>query len=137
MVQMRIELIMVPVTDIDRARDFYAGLGWHVDFDQTVSEEIRFVQITPPGSACSIALGKGISEMVPGSLHAVQLVIDDADQALADLQARGIDAQGVQELAWGRFVFFADPDGNAYTLQELPAWSKAAEKAPEAEGAAG
>jgi hypothetical protein len=84
---MKIELILVPVTDVDRARDFWAGIGWHVDYDSTVSEEIRFVQITPPGSACSIAFGKGISPMAPGSLDAVQLVIPDADEALAMLNA--------------------------------------------------
>ena len=89
----KIELIAVPVTDVDRARDFWAGLGWHVDYDHTVSEEIRFVQITPPGSACSIAFGKGISTMEPGSLDAVQLVIPDADEALALLTERGVAAQ--------------------------------------------
>jgi len=117
---MKIELILVPVTDVDRARDFWAGIGWHVDFDSTVSEEIRFVQVTPPGSACSIAFGKGISPMAPGSLDAVQLVIADADAALALLTERGIEANGVAELAWGRFVDFRDPDGNHFMLQELP-----------------
>jgi predicted enzyme related to lactoylglutathione lyase len=120
----KIELIAVPVTDIDRARDFYAKLGWNVDHDQTVSEEIRFVQITPPGSACSIALGKGVSEMEPGSMKAIQLVVKDADAALALLTERGVAAEGVQDLAWGRFVYFSDPDGNAYSLQQLPAWSQ-------------
>jgi catechol 2,3-dioxygenase-like lactoylglutathione lyase family enzyme len=125
MVDMRIELIMVPVSDTDRARDFYAGLGWHVDHDQEVNEELRFVQVTPPGSACSIAFGKGISDMEPGSLRAVQLVIDDADEALAHLQSVGVAARGVDELAWGRFVNFSDPDGNTFTLQQLPEWSAA------------
>ena len=119
----KIELIAVPVTDVDRARDFYANLGWHIDHDQTVSEEIRFVQITPPGSACSIALGKGVSDMEPGSLRAVQLVVKDADAALALLTERGVEAQGVQDLDWGRFVYFSDPDGNAFTLQQLPEWA--------------
>ena len=121
----KIELIAVPVTDIDRARDFWAGLGWHVDYDNTVSEEIRFVQITPPGSACSIALGKGISPMEPGSLDAVQLVIADADAAHALLTEQGVDADAVDEQPWGRFVRFRDPDGNRFTLQQLPAWSAA------------
>jgi catechol 2,3-dioxygenase-like lactoylglutathione lyase family enzyme len=118
--EMKIELILVPVADVDRTRDFWSSIGWHVDHDTTVSDEIRFVQITPPGSACSIAFGKGISTMTPGSLDAVQLVIDDADEALALLTNRGVPAQGVQELAWGRFVSFHDPDGNHFTLQELP-----------------
>ena len=120
----KIELIAIPVTDVDRARDFYANLGWNVDHDQTVSEEIRFVQITPPGSACSIAFGKGVSDMEPGSMNAIQLVVNDADGALALLTERGVAAQGVQDLDWGRFVFFKDPDGNAYALQEMPDWSK-------------
>lgn len=117
---MRIELIMVPVSDVDRARDFYASIGWHVDFDQRVSEELRFVQITPPGSACSIAFGEGITDMAPGSLRALQLVVDDADAALAHLKDCGVQADGVQELDWGRFLFFTDPDGNTLTLQQLP-----------------
>jgi predicted enzyme related to lactoylglutathione lyase len=120
----KIELIAVPVTDVDRARDFYANLGWNVDHDQTVSEEIRFVQITPPGSACSIALGKGVSDMEPGSMKAIQIVVKDADAALAHLTERGVAAEGVQELGWGRFVYFSDPDGNAYTLQQLPEWAQ-------------
>lgn len=115
----KIELISVPVTDVDRARDFWAGIGWNVDYDHTVSEEIRFVQITPPGSACSIAFGKGISPMEPGSLDAVQIVIPDADAALALLTEKGVEAQGVDELDWGRFVSFRDPDGNRFTLQQL------------------
>ena len=120
----KIELIAIPVTDVDRARDFYADLGWNVDHDQVVSEEIRFVQITPPGSACSIAMGKGVSEMEPGSMKAIQIVVKDADAALAHLKDRGVAAEGVQELDWGRFVYFSDPDGNAYALQQLPEWSQ-------------
>jgi len=125
MMDMKIELIAVPVSDADRARDFYANIGWHVDHDQSPSPDIRFVQVTPPGSACSIAFGRGISEMEPGSLRAVQLVIDDADAALAHLRERSVEARDVQELPWGRFVSFADPDGNTYTLQQLPQWSAA------------
>ncbi len=121
----RIELIIVPVEDVDRARAFYGDtLGWPVDHDRTVDENTRFVQVTPPGSACSIAFGKGLSEMPPGSLRAIQAVIDSADESLADLRARGIAAEGVEDLPWGRFVSFADPDGNGWTLQELPDYSR-------------
>lgn len=124
MVDMRIELIFVPVSDIDRARDFYAGIGWNVDFDQSPTDDIRFVQMTPPTSACSIAFGRGLSEGEPGSLRGVQLVIRDADAAREMLVAAGADVDEVQALAWGRFVTFRDPDGNAFTLQELPEWSQ-------------
>ena len=128
---MRIELVMVPVTDIDRARDFYASLGWNVDHDQEVDESTRFVQITPPGSACSIAFGKGIADTEPGSLRGIQLVIKDADAALALLKEKHADVDdAVAELAWGRFVTFRDPDGNQYTLQQLPEWSQGAANAP-------
>jgi predicted enzyme related to lactoylglutathione lyase len=121
----RIELIIVPVDDVDRARAFYGEtLGWPVDHDRTVDENVRFVQVTPPGSACSIAFGKGLSEMAPGSLQAIQVVIASADAALADLRARGVAAEGVQDLPWGRFVTFTDPDGNSWTLQELPDYSR-------------
>ena len=121
MTDYRIELVLVPVTDPDRSRAFYGDtLGWPVDHDVTVSEDLRFVQVTPPGSACSIAFGTGISEMAPGALRALQCVVDSADDVLADLQARGVDCEGVQDLAWGRFVTFADPDGNTWTAQELP-----------------
>jgi len=127
---MRIELIIVPVTDVDRARDFYASLGWNVDHDQEVDETTRFVQITPPGSACSIAFGRGLAETEPGSLRGVQLVIADADAALALLQEKGVDADGVDDQPWGRFVTFRDPDGNQYTLQQLPEWSPSFANAP-------
>lgn len=127
---MRIELIIVPVSDVDRARDFYASLGWNVDHDQEVDETTRFVQITPPGSACSIAFGRGLAETEPGSLRGVQLVIADADAALALLREKGVDADGVDEQPWGRFVTFRDPDGNQYTLQQLPEWSPSAANAP-------
>jgi catechol 2,3-dioxygenase-like lactoylglutathione lyase family enzyme len=121
MVNYKIELVIVPVADVDRSRAFYGEtLGWPVDHDQTVDENIRFVQVTPPGSACSIAFGKGLSEMTPGSLKALQVVVDSADEALADLTARGVDAQGVDDQPWGRFVYFTDPDGTSWTVQELP-----------------
>ena len=117
----RIELIFVPVADVDRARDFYGEtLGWSVDFDHRVDEQLRFVQVTPPGSACSIAFGTGFERMAPGSLQAVQVVVASAEEALADLTARGVEASGVDDQPWGRFVTFADPDGNSWTLQELP-----------------
>lgn len=129
---MRIELVIVPVTDIDRARDFYASLGWNVDHDQEVDATTRFVQITPPGSACSIAFGRGLSEAEPGSLRGIQLVIKDADAALAFLREKGADVDGaVDEQPWGRFVTFRDPDGNQYTLQQLPEWSQNYANSPE------
>jgi catechol 2,3-dioxygenase-like lactoylglutathione lyase family enzyme len=122
MQRVEIQVVTLPVSDADRAKEFYAGrLGWHVDHDQVVNPELRFVQITPPNSACSITFGQGLSTMAPGSLHALMAVIDDADAALAELRAAGVDAQGVDEQAWGRFVTFADPDGNSWTLQQLPA----------------
>src|SRR5690242_16071702 len=100
MTDYRIELVILPVSDVDRSRAFYGDtLGWSVDHDQTVSEEVRFVQVTPPGSACSIAFGKGLSEMEPGSLRALQVVVADAEEALADLQGRGVEARGVEDLA--------------------------------------
>jgi predicted enzyme related to lactoylglutathione lyase len=131
MVDMRIELILVPVSDPDRSRDFYASLGWNVDFDREVDESTRFIQMTPPTSACSIAFGRGIAPGEPGSLAAVQLVIRDADAALALLQSVGATTEGVQELPWGRFVTFKDPDGNIFTLQELPEWSQGYANRPE------
>ena len=116
----RIELILVPVSDVDRSRAFYGDvLGWQVDHDQTVDEHLRFVQVTPPGSACSIAFGTGISPMQPGTLQALQAVVESADESLADLTARGVTADGVDEQPWGRFVRFSDPDGNSWALQEL------------------
>ena len=120
----KIELIFVPVTDVDRARDFYINLGYMLDNDQRVNEELRFVQLTPPGSACSIALGEGLTEMTPGTQNSIQVVVPSADDALSHLLARGVAARGVDEQAWGRFVTFDDPDGNTWTLQELPDYSK-------------
>lgn len=116
----RIELIFVPVSDTDRAVAFYGDtLGWNVDHDHRVSETLRFVQVTPPGSACSIAFGDGLSDDAPGSMRNVQVVVDDADAALASLRERGVEADGVDDQPWGRFVTFVDPDGNAWTLQQL------------------
>ena len=121
---MKLELVMVPVTDVDRAKEFYVRAGFVADHDQTVSEEIRFVQLTPPGSACSIAIGRGLTAMEPGSLDNLQMVVADADATHADLTARGIEVTDVQELAWGRFVSFTDPDGNRWSLQQLPEWAQ-------------
>lgn len=121
---MRLELVTVPVTDVDRARDFYVRAGFVLDHDYTVSEDVRFVQLTPPGSACSIAIGKGLTQMAPGSLDNLQAVVRDADAARADLLERGIEVSEVDDQPWGRFVFFADPDGNRWALQQLPDWSE-------------
>ena len=117
----RIELIILPVTDVDRAKAFYVDtLGWHADHDQRVSPTLRFVQVTPPGSACSISFGESLTDMTPGTMKGLQIVVPNADDALAHLTEQGIAANGVNDLAWGRFVDFTDPDGNAWTLQELP-----------------
>lgn len=121
--EMKLELVAVPVSDVDRAKEFYVKAGFVCDHDYTVSEEIRFVQLTPPGSGCSIAIGRGLTGMEPGSLDNMQMVVADADTALADLRERGVDCDGVDEQAWGRFVTFADPDGNRWSLQQLPDWS--------------
>jgi predicted enzyme related to lactoylglutathione lyase len=117
---MKLELVAVPVSDVDRAKAFYEKVGFNADHDHVVSEEIRFVQLTPPGSACSIAIGKGVSEAAPGSVEGLQLVVEDADAARAELLGRGVEVGEVQEFPWGRFVFFSDPDGNAWAVQQLP-----------------
>lgn len=120
----KIELIFVPVSDVHRTKEFFERIGWNADHDQRVDDELRFVQMTPPGSACSIAFGTGFGSRVPaGSLDVVQLVVPDADEALAHLTDAGVEAEGVDEQAWGRFVRFADPDGNTWTLQQLPVYS--------------
>ncbi|MGC5170689.1 GNAT family N-acetyltransferase [Micromonospora sp. DT81.3] len=117
----KIELIFVPVTDVDRAKDFYEKIGFHADHDQVPFEGLRFVQMTPPGSACSIAFGYGMgNDLEPGRQNTIQVVVPDADEALEHLRSLGVEAQGVDEQAWGRFVSFDDPDGNTWTLQELP-----------------
>ena len=117
---MKLELVAVPVTDVDRAKEFYVRVGFVADHDHTVSEEVRFVQLTPPGSGCSIAIGRGLTKMAPGSLDNLQMVVPDAEGVYAELRERGIQAEGVTDLPWGRFVFFSDPDGNRWSLQELP-----------------
>jgi catechol 2,3-dioxygenase-like lactoylglutathione lyase family enzyme len=118
---MKLELVAIPVSDVDRAKAFYTEkAGFNADHDHTVSDEIRFVQLTPPGSACSIAVGKGIVEGEPGSVRGLQMVVADIEAAHAGLVARGAEVSDIQDLAWGRFVFFADPDGNKWALQQLP-----------------
>ncbi|MFB6838058.1 VOC family protein [Streptomyces sp. NPDC056361] len=114
----KLELIGVPVTDIDRAKAFYERVGFHTDHDIPVSEDIRFVQMTPPGSACSIAFGKGITEMAPGSLDNMQVVVADIEEAHADLTARGVEVGAIDDRPWGSFVYFADPDGNRWAVQQ-------------------
>jgi predicted enzyme related to lactoylglutathione lyase len=118
--EMKLELIQVPVSDVDRAKDFYVNkVGFNEDHDHQVNDEIRFVQLTPPGSACSIALTTGAHAMEPGTVEGIQLVIDDADAARADLAERGVDVSEVQDFPWGRFVFFKDPDGNGWAIQQV------------------
>jgi predicted enzyme related to lactoylglutathione lyase len=119
-VDWKLELVQVPVSDMDRAKSFYSEkVGFVADHDHTVSDEIRFVQLTPPGSACSIALTTGAHEMEPGSVEGLQIVVPDADAARAELLERGFEASDVQEFPWGRFVFFSDPDGNGWALQQI------------------
>ncbi len=120
--EMRLEVVPVPVTDVDRAKSFYVDqVGFHADHDHVVSPQIRFVQLTPPGSACSIVIGLGVTgDMVPGSLRGLMAVIPDADAARKELVERGVDASEVDDQPWGRFVHFADPDGNTWSLQQLP-----------------
>jgi catechol 2,3-dioxygenase-like lactoylglutathione lyase family enzyme len=117
----KIELIAVPVTDVDRAKAFYTDqLGFVADIDHVVSEELRFVQLTPPGSACSICIGLGLTDAEPGSVRGMQMVVADAHAAHDELAARGVEVSDVQVMPWGEFVFFSDPDGNAWALQALP-----------------
>jgi predicted enzyme related to lactoylglutathione lyase len=117
----KLELVAVPVADVDRAKAFYVDqVGFNADHDHRVSDEMRFVQLTPPGSACSIAIGTGIMDTEPGSVQGLQLVVADADAARAHLLERGVEAGEVQEFPWGRFVFFKDPDGNGWAVQQIP-----------------
>jgi catechol 2,3-dioxygenase-like lactoylglutathione lyase family enzyme len=116
----KLELIAVPVTDVDRAKAFYVDqVGFNADHDHQVNDQMRFVQLTPPGSACSIAIGTGIMDTEPGSVQGLQLVVESADAARAHLLERGVEAGEVQDFPWGRFVFFKDPDGNGWAVQEL------------------
>jgi predicted enzyme related to lactoylglutathione lyase len=116
----KLELVAVPVSDVDRAKAFYTEqVGFNADHDHRVSDEMRFVQLTPPGSACSIAIGTGIMDTTPGSVQGLQLVVSDADAARAHLVENGVETGEVQEFPWGRFVFFSDPDGNGWAVQEI------------------
>jgi predicted enzyme related to lactoylglutathione lyase len=118
---MRLELVAVPVSDVDRAKDFYTRkAGFDADHDIAVSDEIRFVQLTPPGSACSIAMGEGVVDAPPGSARGLQLVVEDIHAAREELAGRGVEVSEVQEFPWGWFVFFSDPDGNAWAVQQIP-----------------
>jgi predicted enzyme related to lactoylglutathione lyase len=123
-VEWKLELVAVPVSDVDRAKAFYADqVGFNADHDHIVNDEMRFVQLTPPGSACSIALGKGITDAAPGSLVGLQLVVADIHRARTELLDRGVEVSDVQEFPWGSFVFFSDPDGNRWSVQQVPEWS--------------
>lgn len=118
----KLELVAVPVTDVDRAKAFYVDkAGFVADHDHRVSDEIRFVQLTPPGSACSIALGSGLVDTPPGSAQGLQLVVPDIEAARSELLARGLEVGDVDRQPWGAFVYFTDPDGNGWAVQELPA----------------
>jgi predicted enzyme related to lactoylglutathione lyase len=117
----KLELVAIPVSDVDRAKAFYTEkIGFDADHDHSVSDDLRFVQLTPPGSACSIALGTGLVEAEPGSVKGMQLVVSDVEAARAQLVQRGAEVSEVQEFPWGKFVFFSDPDGNEWAVQQLP-----------------
>ena len=117
---MKLELVIVPVSDVDRAIDFYTKIGFNKDLDHQVDENLRFVQLTPPGSACSIAIGRGLTRMKPGSLEGLQVVVKDTKATRQHLVDAGLDIAEVEKLPWGSFVYFADPDGNRWAVQELP-----------------
>jgi catechol 2,3-dioxygenase-like lactoylglutathione lyase family enzyme len=121
-VDWKLELVAVPVSDVDRAKAFYTEqLGFHADHDHQVTDDLRFVQLTPPGSACSISIGNGIVDTPPGSAKGLQVVVDDIEAAHAQLRERGVEVSDVQDFPWGRFVFFSDPDGNGWAVQQIPA----------------
>ena len=121
---MKLELVSVPVSDVDRSIAFYVDkVGFNLDHDNKVNDDLRFVQLTPPGSACSIAFGVGLTKANPGSVEGLQLVVADADAARAELVGRGVDASDVEDYPWGRFVFFSDPDGNRWAIQQLPEYT--------------
>ena len=117
----KLELITLPVTDVDRAKAFYVQVGFNADHDHQVNENLRFVQLTPPGSGCSISIGTGLTDAEPGSVKGLQLVVKDMDAAHAELKERGIAVTDIDDMPWGRFTFFSDPDGNAWAVQEIPA----------------
>jgi predicted enzyme related to lactoylglutathione lyase len=117
----KIELLAVPVSDVDRSIAFYRDqVGFNLDHDHRVSDELRFVQLTPPGSGCSIAIGEGVAQTPPGSMQGIQMVVPDIEAAHRELGERGVDAGEIQDFPWGRFVFFSDPDGNGWSVQEIP-----------------
>jgi predicted enzyme related to lactoylglutathione lyase len=120
-VDWKLELVAIPVSDVDRAKTFYVDqVGFNADHDHTVSEDMRFVQLTPPGSACSIALGLGITDAPPGSVKGLQMTVTDIQQARSELAGHGVEVSEVQDFPWGSFVFFTDPDGNTWAVQQLP-----------------
>jgi len=120
-VDWKLELVAVPVSDVDRAKAFYTEkAGFNADHDQKVSDELRFVQLTPPGSACSITIGTGITTKAPGSVEGLQLVVADIEAARAELVGRGVEVGDIQDYPWGRFIFFSDPDGNGWAVQQIP-----------------
>ena len=117
----KLELVAVPVSDVDRAKAFYTQkIGLHADHDQQVNAALRFVQLTPPGSACSIYIGTGLTKMKPGSLEGLQMVVPDIEKAHEQLAGRGVEVSGIENLSWGRFVYFSDPDGNKWSVQQVP-----------------
>ena len=119
---LKLELVAIPVSDVDAAKDFYVNrIGFNADHDIEVSDEIRFVQLTPPGSACSIAIGRGITDAEPGSVEGMQVVVDNARAVRDELVSKGVEATDVEEFPWGRFTFFSDPDGNKWAVQEVVA----------------
>jgi predicted enzyme related to lactoylglutathione lyase len=116
----KLELVAIPVTDVDRAKSFYVDqVGFNADHDHQVSDELRFVQLTPPGSACSITIGVGVTDAEPGSVKGMQMVVSDIEAAHAELSGRGVEVGDVQDFPWGRFVFFSDPDGNGWAVQQI------------------
>ncbi len=119
--EMKLELIMVPVSDVDRAKAFYTEkIGFNADHDQRVNDTLRFVQLTPPGSACSIAIGEGITDMPPGSVTGLQMVVADVHEVRDELVKRGAEVSEIEVLPWGSFIYFSDPDGNKWSIQQLP-----------------
>jgi len=116
----KLELVAIPVSDVDRAKEFYVErAGFNPDHDHAVADGIRFVQLTPPGSACSIAIGKGVTDAPPGSVQGMQMVVTDIEAAHAELAGRGVEVSEIQDFPWGSFVFFADPDGNRWAVQQV------------------
>ncbi len=119
---MKLELVPVPVTDVDRAKAFYVDqVGFHADHDHRVTDDLRFVQLTPPGSACSIVIGTGVTKMAPGSQKGLQVVVDDVEAVKKALTNRGVETSEVELQPWGSFIYFSDPDGNTWSVQQIPA----------------